>query len=261
MAVEVTDRGRRVGVLVHDAALVGDPAAARRRHGRGSATAGQRPARGRAAGAARGAAPSRARIVRAGDDERRRLGRDLHDGAQQRLVSVLIELQLRAGALRRDARPGARARRPGARRCARRGRRAARPGVGHPPGRALPARARRGAGHAGRPLAACPPSCAWRLDDRLPLPIETAAYFVVAEALTNVAKHAGATPRPDRRTPRRRPRRRRGRRRRPAAARILPAGAGCAGSGIGSERSTARSRSAARPGMGRSCACGLPCVS
>ena len=37
---------------------------------------------------------SRARIVEAGDRERRRLGRDLHDGAQQRLVSVLIELQL-----------------------------------------------------------------------------------------------------------------------------------------------------------------------
>ena len=37
---------------------------------------------------------SRARIVEAGDEERRRLGRDLHDGAQQRLVSLLLEVQL-----------------------------------------------------------------------------------------------------------------------------------------------------------------------
>src|SRR6185437_14537200 len=37
---------------------------------------------------------SRARIVEAGDAERRRLTRDLHDGAQQRLVSLLLELRL-----------------------------------------------------------------------------------------------------------------------------------------------------------------------
>ena len=37
---------------------------------------------------------SRARLVEAGDAERRRLGRDLHDGAQQRLVALMIELQL-----------------------------------------------------------------------------------------------------------------------------------------------------------------------
>src|SRR4029077_15054002 len=37
---------------------------------------------------------SRARIVRAGDEERRRLERDLHDGAQQRLLGVGMALQL-----------------------------------------------------------------------------------------------------------------------------------------------------------------------
>src|SRR3954452_21617749 len=37
---------------------------------------------------------SRARIVRAGDEERRRLERDLHDGAQQRLVSLALTLRL-----------------------------------------------------------------------------------------------------------------------------------------------------------------------
>ena len=39
-------------------------------------------------------AASRARILKAGDEERRRLGRDLHDGAQQQLVSAVISLQL-----------------------------------------------------------------------------------------------------------------------------------------------------------------------
>ena len=51
---------------------------------------------------------SRARLVEAGDAERRRLGRDLHDGAQQRLVALMIELQLAREHF--DARPGAGAR-------------------------------------------------------------------------------------------------------------------------------------------------------
>ena len=64
---------------------------------------------------------SRARIVEAGDAERRRLTRDLHDGAQQRLVSLMIDLQLarerwdaepaEARELRRRARSTTRARR------------------------------------------------------------------------------------------------------------------------------------------------------
>src|SRR4029450_2800572 len=39
-------------------------------------------------------AASRARLVSAGDEERRRLERNLHDGAQQRLVSVSVNLRL-----------------------------------------------------------------------------------------------------------------------------------------------------------------------
>ena len=39
-------------------------------------------------------AASRRRLVKAADEERRRLGRDLHDGAQQRLVNVVIDLQM-----------------------------------------------------------------------------------------------------------------------------------------------------------------------
>ena len=46
-------------------------------------------------------AQSRARVVAAADDERRRIERDLHDGAQQRLVGLRIQLELAAGRLRR----------------------------------------------------------------------------------------------------------------------------------------------------------------
>ena len=85
-------------------------------------------------------AASRARLVEVGDAERRRLERNLHDGAQQRLVSVALELNIASGEAR--PRPGRRAggavRRPGRARpgsC-----RAARAGPRHPPRR--PDRAR-----------------------------------------------------------------------------------------------------------------------
>ncbi len=50
---------------------------------------------------------SRARIVDAGDDERKRLERDLHDGAQQRLVALALSLRLVRSQLSRDAAPAA----------------------------------------------------------------------------------------------------------------------------------------------------------
>ncbi len=51
-------------------------------------------------------AASRARLVAAGDEERRRVVRDLHDGAQQRLVHTVITLKLADRALRKDADDG-----------------------------------------------------------------------------------------------------------------------------------------------------------
>ena len=85
---------------------------------------------------------SRARIVEAGDTERRRLERNLHDGAQQRLVAVALQLRLiRARARQRPVeRQGARDQ--GGRRPRRRARRAARARPRHPPRRPRP-RARR----------------------------------------------------------------------------------------------------------------------
>jgi signal transduction histidine kinase len=135
---------------------------------------------------------SRARIVQASDSARRRLERDLHDGAQQRLVALALDLKLARGKL--DSDPAAAAELLDAsiaelaeatselRELAR--------GI-HPAlltdrglGPALEALASR----APLPVGVTPVP-----DMRLPGPVESATYFVVAEALTNVSKYANAT--------------------------------------------------------------------
>jgi signal transduction histidine kinase len=137
-------------------------------------------------------AASRARILQAGYEERRRLGRDLHDGAQQELVNVVIDLQLaqkrwhehpeRARGLVDDALTHAQAAIDDLRDLA--------AGI-HPA-----VLADRGLAAALETLAArspVPVELDAELEERLPMPVETTAYFVVAEALTNVGKYSGAT--------------------------------------------------------------------
>jgi PAS domain S-box-containing protein len=137
-------------------------------------------------------AASRARIVTAGDVERRRLERNLHDGAQQRLVTLALSLQVARAKLDSDP-AAARATLTGAaeeltlaldelRELAR--------GL-HPAvlsDRGLRAAVEMLAGRAPVPveIAALP-------EGRLPEPVEAAAYYLIAEALTNVAKYARAT--------------------------------------------------------------------
>jgi signal transduction histidine kinase len=135
---------------------------------------------------------SRARIVATADNTRRRIERDLHDGAQQRLISLALQLRTARATVPPEA-----------------GQLAARldrltaeltdvvdelrefahgihPAVlaqgGLRP--ALKALARR---------SAVPVALAMRVDRRLPEPVEVAAYYVVSEALTNIAKHAHAS--------------------------------------------------------------------
>jgi signal transduction histidine kinase len=94
--------GRVVGALAHRPGLLDDPAL------RDELTASARLALEHErlqAAAARQLADlraSRARVVAAGDAERRRLERDLHDGAQQRLVALAISLRLARHIVRRE---------------------------------------------------------------------------------------------------------------------------------------------------------------
>jgi signal transduction histidine kinase len=130
---------------------------------------------------------SRARIVRAGDDERRRLERDLHDGAQQRLLGIGMGLQLLRSRLGGDAETAAlldetEVEVQGALRELRELARGIHPAV----------LTDQGLGAAIWTLAERAPIPVEIQDsgERLPPHVETAIYFLVAEALTNVARHA-----------------------------------------------------------------------
>jgi signal transduction histidine kinase len=135
---------------------------------------------------------SRARVVAASDDIRRRIERDLHDGTQQRLVSLALNARnTQAGVpdtqpqLRielADIADGLVAAMDDLREISR--------GI-HPP-----LLARGGLGPAVKALvrrSPLPVELDINLDGRLPDHVEVAAYYVVAEALTNAAKHARPT--------------------------------------------------------------------
>jgi signal transduction histidine kinase len=132
---------------------------------------------------------SRMRIVAAADNERRRLERDLHDGAQQRLVAMSLKLSLaRAAAEPAVATPLAQAQDDVERALAelREFARGVHPSVLREDGldAAMEALARR---------ASLPVEVIGEVGRRLPDSVELAAYYFVSEALTNVAKHARAS--------------------------------------------------------------------
>ena len=136
---------------------------------------------------------SRARIVDATDAARRRLERDLHDGAQQRLVSLALALRLARSRLGRDADPAAVDGLDDAAdelRTALEELRELAHGI-HP---AILTQA--GLGPAIDSLAdrsSVPATVTELPERRLSAAIEATAYFVVSEALANVAKYAAAT--------------------------------------------------------------------
>ena len=135
-------------------------------------------------------AASRARIVVATDEERRRVVRDLHDGAQQRLVHTIVTLKLARGAVqneREDAAALLTEALDHAEQATAELRELAH-GI-------LPAVLTRGGLRAGVDALASRMPVPVENDvsvGRLPAAVEATAYFVVAEALTNVAKHARA---------------------------------------------------------------------
>jgi signal transduction histidine kinase len=133
---------------------------------------------------------SRARVLAAADAERRRVVRDLHDGAQQRLVHTVVILKLaRRGLVRHD--PAAGAMVDEALEHAERANAELRE-LAHG---ILPAVLTRGGLRAGVEALVTRMALPVTIDvavGRLPAAIEAPAYFVVAEALTNVVKHSGA---------------------------------------------------------------------
>jgi PAS domain S-box-containing protein len=137
-------------------------------------------------------AASRARIVTAGDVERRRLERNLHDGAQQRLVTLSLSLRLAMNRLDSDPAAVRKALADAGDELAlalaelREIARGLHPAVLTDKG--LPAAIEMLAGRGPVPveIAAVP-------EERLPEPVEAAVYYLIAEALTNVAKYAQAS--------------------------------------------------------------------
>jgi signal transduction histidine kinase len=137
-------------------------------------------------------AASRARLVGAADTERRRIERNLHDGAQQRLVAVSMSLGLAAAKLPTD--PAA----AGALLEESRAALTAALQELHELSRGIHPSALTDHG-----LATAVKELAWTtplpvqlrcyVNGRLPEPMETTAYYVVAEALANIVKHAQAT--------------------------------------------------------------------
>ena len=187
---EVELQGRRIAAIGHDAQLAEQPQLVRA----AGAAAALALENERLAAELRARIEelraSRARLVRAGDDERRRLERDLHDGAQARMVALGAQLGLarrraagdpELAALLDASRAELRTSLDELRELAR--------GI-HPAvltDRGLDAALR---GLATR--APLPVEIAGDVPDDLPPAVATAIYFVVAESLTNVAKYAQA---------------------------------------------------------------------
>jgi PAS domain S-box-containing protein len=134
---------------------------------------------------------SRARLVRAGDEQRRKLERNLHDGAQQRFVSVVLKLRMAQARLRTDPEAAADLLGEVSRELdtgleeLREIARGLHPAVlgDHGLRRAVEALTARVPIPVGIDIP----------DERLPDDVEATAYYIVAEALTNVVKHAAAT--------------------------------------------------------------------
>jgi signal transduction histidine kinase len=190
-AMTVIERdGTRTAALLHDAGLVDEPQLL----DAVSAAAGIALENGRlhAELAARlvELKGSRGRVLEAGQRERQRLERNLHDGAQQRLVAVSLELNLLERRFARDrdgsARLGhARAQLTTSLEELRTIARGLHPAVVSDHGLAV-------ALESLVADASVPVRLDVALADRLPEPVEVAAYYLVAESLANVGKHARA---------------------------------------------------------------------
>jgi signal transduction histidine kinase len=191
VATPVDRDGRRVAVLVHDQALGEEPGLVRAVAAAAALALDNERLQAELRARLDELQASRARLIKAADLERKRIERNLHDGTQQRLTSIAMALGLAESKLRSDPDAAAATLRQTkqALTAALAELRDLSQGI-HPA-----VLTERGLGPALEDLAYTAPlpvTVAADLDGRLPEPVEAGAYYVVAEALANIAKHARA---------------------------------------------------------------------
>jgi signal transduction histidine kinase len=189
VAAPVERDGRELGMLVYDASLEDDPELVQAVAAAAAIALDDARLKAESEGRLEELRASRERIVAVGDAERRRLERNLHDGAQQRLVSVALQLRMIQSRVRGDPaleelvtsaarelsesleelRELARGIHPAV--------------LNYGLKAALDSLAAR---------ASVPTKVSFEGAARLPEPVELAAYFVACEALANVARYAHA---------------------------------------------------------------------
>jgi signal transduction histidine kinase len=188
---EVERDGKRVGAIIHDTALTEDPSLVRAAAAAAALQLENERLDAELRARVEELQSSRARLVEVTMGERRRIERDLHDGAQQRLVALSIQLSLARRKLADDPDTASRlldSARTELEQALEELRELAR-GI-HPA--ILTDRGLGAALHALAERAPVAVDLHQMPEDRLPAAVEAAAYFVVAESLTNVAKYASA---------------------------------------------------------------------
>jgi signal transduction histidine kinase len=192
-AVTLVEReGRRVASLVHDEALSAEPDLIRAASAAAALALDNERLQAELRARLDELKASRARIVTAGDRERKRIERNLHDGTQQRLTSIALGIGLAESKLRSDPAAAAASLRQTKEALAVTLAELRDLSQGIHPANLT----ERGLGPALEDLAYSAPipiAVAADLNGRLPEQVEAGAYYVVAEALANVAKHARAS--------------------------------------------------------------------
>lgn len=194
VATKLESSGERIGVIVHDPALLEDPGMV------AAVTAATRLAvenerlQSEVLAQLAEVHASRARIVEAADAERRRIERNLHDGAQQRLVSLSLALQMAESEVVEGKQGAAESLKEATRELKealadlRELARGMYPSILSDQGlsAAIAALVQRSSVPVEVDLSGI-------VSDRLPEKVEATAYFVTAESLTNIARYSGAS--------------------------------------------------------------------
>ncbi|HEY7076046.1 MAG TPA: sensor domain-containing protein [Solirubrobacteraceae bacterium] len=183
--------GHRVAAIVHDAELDATPELVQAAASAAALAIDNERLKANLRARVEELRASRVRIVEAADEARRRIERDLHDGAQQQLVALALDLRMLRARLGADPEAAAAvddiaAKLSDALSELRELARGIHPAI----------LSERGLGPAVEALVGRAPlavACDVHVDVRLPPAVEAAAYFVVAEGLTNVVRYAHAT--------------------------------------------------------------------